>query len=83
MNEVKLTMALYYHIMVGEHLDASWSSWFDGLTISHAPDRATTLAGSIRDQTALYGLIARARDLGLTLIAVVPGIPAATPQVTT
>ncbi len=29
-------MALRYYIIVSEHLDASWSSWFDGLTITHA-----------------------------------------------
>jgi hypothetical protein len=28
------------------------------------------LAGPVRDQTALYGLIDKARDLGLTLVAV-------------
>ena len=39
-------------------------------TISHTPDGTTTLEESIRDQTALYGLIARARDLGLTLVTV-------------
>ena len=64
------TMALHYHITVTEYLDDSWSTWFDGLTISHAPDGATTLKGSIRDQSALYGLIDKARDLGLTLVAV-------------
>jgi hypothetical protein len=76
-------MARHYQITVKEYLEDSWSAWFDGLTISHAPDGATTLEGAIRDQTALYGLIARARDLGLTLVAVVPGKPAATPVVTT
>jgi hypothetical protein len=83
LDEVEMTMALYYHITVNEYLDDSWSAWFDGLTISHAPNGATTLAGSVRDQTALYGLIARARDLGLTLIAVVPDTPAATREFTT
>ena len=67
-NQGELTM--YYHITVNEHLDHSWSAWFDGLTITHAPDGATTLTGAVRDQSALYGLIDKARDLGLTLIAV-------------
>jgi hypothetical protein len=78
-----MTMALSYRITVNEHLDDSWSAWFDGLTITHAADGATTLAGSVRDQTALYGLTDRARDLGLTLIAVVPDTPAAARAVTT
>jgi hypothetical protein len=74
------TMNLHYQITVKEYLEDSWSTWFDGLTISHAPDGATTLEGSIRDQSALYGLIAKARDLGLTLVRVVsctPVMPAA------
>jgi len=64
------TMNLHYQITVKEYLEDSWAAWFDGLTISHAPDGATTLQGSIRDQSALYGLIDKARDLGLTLVAV-------------
>jgi hypothetical protein len=63
-------MVVHYQITVKEYLDDSWSTWFDGLTISHAADGTTTLAGPVRDQSALYGLIDRARDLGLTLLAV-------------
>ncbi len=63
-------MARHYSITVNEHLDDNWSTWFDGLTITHNPDGTSTLAGVVRDQSALYGLIDKARDLGLTLIAV-------------
>lgn len=63
-------MVLHYQITVKEYIEDSWSTWFDGLTITHAADGATTLAGPIRDQSALYGLIDKARDLGLTLVAV-------------
>ena len=63
-------MNLHYQITVKEYLEDSWAAWFDGLTITHAPDGATTLAGPVRDQSALYGLIDKARDLGLTLVAV-------------
>jgi hypothetical protein len=69
-NKAKQMMALHYQITVKEYLEDSWSAWFDGLTITHAADGTTTLAGSIRDQSALYGLIDKARDLGLTLVAV-------------
>jgi hypothetical protein len=69
------TMTLHYQITVKEYLEDSWAAWFDGLAISHAPDGATTLEGSIRDQSALYGLIDKARDLGLTLVRVVPSTP--------
>jgi hypothetical protein len=59
-----------YQIRVNGHLDLSRSAWFDGLTITHDVDGATTLRGPVVDQAALYGLISRARDLGLTLLAV-------------
>ena len=64
-------MTLHYQITVKGHLDASWSAWFDGLTITHDADGNTLLVGLVRDQSALYGLIDKARDLALTLVAVV------------
>ena len=70
-------MSEHYHIRVREYLDQDWSAWFEGLTISHDPDGCTTLAGRVADQAALYGLIGKARDLGLTLILVARVEPAA------
>ena len=70
-------MTYHYQITVKEYLEAGWSAWFDGLTITHASDGTTTLVGEVRDQTALYGLLAKLRDLGLTLVAVAPDPPAA------
>jgi len=63
-------MPAYYQIRVQGHLDQSWSAWFDNLTILHDADGSTTLVGPVADQAALYGLINKARDLGLTLRAV-------------
>ena len=48
------TMARHYYITVTVHLDDSWSTWFDGLTITHDTDGTSTLAGAVRDQSALY-----------------------------
>ncbi len=70
-------MTYQYQITVKESLEDSWSAWFDGLTITLGPDGTTLLAGAVRDQTALYGLIAKLRDLGLTLVTVVSDPPAA------
>jgi hypothetical protein len=64
------TVHPWYQIRVKGHLDPAWSAWFDGLTITHDADGATTLKGPVVDQAALYGLISRVRDLGLTLLAV-------------
>jgi hypothetical protein len=73
----EMTMASIYRMRVDGHLDQRWSDWFDGLTITHDADGRTSLIGAIRDQAALYGLIDKARDLGLTLLAVerlAPGV---------
>lgn len=70
-------MALHYQIIVKGYLDPSWSAWFDDLTITHDEDGNSRLTGEIRDQTALYGLIDKARDLALTLVAVVELTPIA------
>ena len=70
---------IFYEIRVRGELDPRWSVWFDGLTITHEENGDTTLAGPVVDQAALYGLISRVRDLGLTLIAVerdTPGVDA-------
>jgi hypothetical protein len=63
-------MPLHYRITIKGALDDSWSAWFDGMAIAHDTNGDTTLEGAVRDQTALHGLLARVRDLGLTLIAV-------------
>jgi hypothetical protein len=82
-NRAERTMTLHYKITVKEYLEESRSDWFDNLAITHAEDGTTTLAGSVRDQTALYGLIAKIRDLGLTLVDVSPYTPATPPEVST
>ena len=51
-------------------IDERWSEWLDGLTITHTAQDETVLAGLILDQAALYGLMSKLRDLGLSLLAV-------------
>jgi hypothetical protein len=59
-----------YELVVREPLDASWSEWFDGFTITVSENRGTKIVGFVRDQTALHGLLARIRNLNLTVISV-------------
>ncbi len=63
-------MSDFCEIIVKGHLDIDWSEWFEGLTIAHNDDGETMLSGQIRDQAALYGLIAKVRDMGLSLVMV-------------
>jgi hypothetical protein len=59
-----------YRIRIRGHIDPAWSTWFDNLTVTLADDGTTELAGALVDQAALYGLLARLRDLGATLLLV-------------
>lgn len=51
-------------------LTARWSEWFDGLTVCPADEDDTLLSGLVADSAALYGILARLRDLGLQLTSV-------------
>jgi hypothetical protein len=57
-------------IRVQGQISECWSEWLDGLTIRHVEPNETVLTGPVEDQAALYGLIAKLRDLGLPLSAV-------------
>ncbi len=59
-----------YTLHVKEHLPDTWSQGFEGLTVTYTPTGETQLSGIIPDQAALHGLLARIRDLNLTLISV-------------
>jgi hypothetical protein len=60
----------HYRIRIRGHVDPAWSTWFDRLTVSQADDGTSELTGHLVDQAALFGLLARLRDLGATLLLV-------------
>lgn len=62
-------------IRVKGKLDADWSEWFEGLEITYHGDSETVLSGSLQDQTALYGMLTRLRNLGLALVSVMTTDP--------
>jgi len=64
-----------YEIRLKGHLDARWSGWFDGLSISRESDGTTIVHGFVADQAALHGLLAKVRDLGLPLVSVTHSEP--------
>lgn len=59
-----------YEITVAGALTPQWAGWFNGLSVVLESDNETILCGPVADQAALHGLLARIRDLGLTLLAV-------------
>ena len=60
----------WYEIRIQGRLDDRWSTWLDGLTLSHTHDGTTVLRGLITDQAALHGLLNKLRDIGLPLLSV-------------
>ncbi len=64
----RIERAHLYRLRLEGTLEPKWSDWFDGLEL-YVEGGETVLSGWLPDQPALYGLLDRARDLGLTLIA--------------
>ena len=61
---------MVYQIRLKGHLGRQWTDWFDGLTITLEDNGNTLLTGPVVDQAALYGLLKKARDLGMPLLSV-------------
>lgn len=63
--------AQFYVIRVADRLDPDWTEWFDGLTITNDETLPhTILAGYVRDQAQLFGILYKLRGLNLTLLSV-------------
>jgi len=62
-----------YEICIEGRLGSQTAAWFEDMTLTVNEETSppqTIIRGYIIDQAALYGLISRARDLGLTLLSV-------------
>ncbi len=64
-----------YEIKVKGYLDDHWKQWFEGMVLKHVENgedelKYTLIIGPLIDQPALHGLLAKIRDLNLTLISV-------------
>jgi hypothetical protein len=57
-----------YAIRVEGLLDAHWSEWLGGMTLTHEAGGLTRLEGAVMDQAALHGLLNKIRDLRLTIV---------------
>ena len=65
---------LLYEIQVSGRIDLDRAAWFGAMTLDmkRTPEGAviSVLSGEVPDQAALFGVLARIRDLGLKLISV-------------
>lgn len=62
-------MCRIYEFRVQEQLSESWDTVLEGLRLTNCQDGGMVLRGMLADQATLYGVLARIRDLGLTLIS--------------
>jgi hypothetical protein len=56
-------------IRIAGHLSDQRSKSFEGLQITHLPDGETLISGEIKDQSQLFGILIRFRDLGIPLLS--------------
>ncbi len=59
-----------YQIQIKDRLSADWSEWFEEMDMRTNEKGHTVLEGNIPDQSALFGILKKVRDLGLVLISV-------------
>ena len=57
-------------VRIKGHIDRDWSDWVTALTVFHNAQGETVLSGSVRDQSALLGLMNKLSGLGLHILSV-------------
>lgn len=60
----------YYRIEIDESLTGEWGNWFENWTLNAVERDRTVLCGKVQDQRELHGVLARIRDLRLTILSV-------------
>jgi hypothetical protein len=61
---------LHAEVRVKGVIEPAWMDWFADLAIMSSSPDETVLIGDLPDQAALYGLLARLRDLRFDLLSV-------------
>jgi uncharacterized protein (TIGR02246 family) len=59
-----------YRFQVEGHLDHTWLAWLGDASLQHYHDGTTQFTQALRDQSALYGLLFRLLNTGVSLLAV-------------
>jgi hypothetical protein len=61
---------LYEFRVTGATAEIEWTDWLEPSSIASGPGQVTILRSRIADQAALYGLLSRLREMGLSLQSV-------------
>ena len=69
----------WYEIRILGTFSPECREWFEGMEIRQEGEEQTVLVAPIVDQAALHGVLARVRDLNLTLLSVLMVSPAEPP----
>lgn len=75
---LRAPQATIFEIKFKGHLAHHWRDWFDNLSLTQTETGETILAGPVRDQAALYGILIKIRDLALPLLSVTQTGPSLT-----
>ena len=73
---------LHCYIRVKSQLSQPWADWFGGMLVQNLPNGEALLVGDLPDYPALYGVVARMRDLGIEIASVEVNGIAAEPAIT-
>lgn len=60
----------YYEIVVASHIDRKRAGDFAEMSLRQLPDGKTLFFGNLKDQAELFAILARIRDMNLTLLSV-------------
>jgi hypothetical protein len=60
----------YYEIVVASHIEAKRARDFPGMDLRYLEGGNTILSGTLADQSALFSVISKIRDMNLTLISI-------------
>ncbi|WP_420630351.1 hypothetical protein [Candidatus Leptofilum sp.] len=59
-----------YRIELQSVLNGNWADWLGNLELTNTAQGNTVLIGEVVDQSALHGLLARIRDLGVPIVSI-------------
>ena len=63
-------MSERYQFHIEGHLDRTWSAWLGDAIVCQQPDGTTLFTQVLSDQSALYGVLLKLSNMGVSLIAV-------------